>query len=345
MKLFVSEYVCSGAWPEEDLSPSLAREGRAMLLALLEDCARLPDVEVWTTWDRRRLGPFPLSGVRCVEVECPTQEQEWFRSLAGGCDAAYVIAPELDNVLAERRRAVAESCGRSLNATCDAIALCSDKLRLAHCLDDADIPTVPTSAAGPGDPPFGLPVVIKLRFGAGSHGIHTVATVEEYRSRCNGFQSPDPHRQAVVQPRIEGRSVSVAAIFDDRGACRHVLPVAQQVLSRDGRYRYLGGRLPAGTLYDDVIAETISRAAAIIQGLRGYVGFDFVIPEEEARPLLVEVNPRLTTSYLGYRALATDNLTEFLVFPQRERDPVRCGNGLVEFTPAGAIRRDDRQLR
>ena len=61
MRLFVSEYLCSGAWPEPELPPSLAREGRAMLLALLTDLAVLPDVTLWTTWDARLGEPPPAA--------------------------------------------------------------------------------------------------------------------------------------------------------------------------------------------------------------------------------------------------------------------------------------------
>ena len=48
-----------------------------------------------------------------------------------------------------------------------------------------------------------------------------------------------------------------------------------------------------------------------VPGLFGYVGVDVVL--SDACDWVIEINPRLTTSYLGLRALAEDNLAEMMV--------------------------------
>jgi predicted ATP-grasp superfamily ATP-dependent carboligase len=45
--------------------------------------------------------------------------------------------------------------------------------------------------------------------------------------------------------------------------------------------------------------------------LKGYVGIDFVLTEH--KPFVVDVNPRLTTSYVGLRKVARFNVAEALV--------------------------------
>ncbi|MGE3313681.1 MAG: ATP-dependent carboxylate-amine ligase, partial [Planctomycetaceae bacterium] len=97
MRLFVSEYVCGGAWNDGPLDNSLADEGRSMLLAACADFSRIPNVQVVTTWDSR-LGPFPLSAVEAVRTD-PSRELQEFDRLIGECDAAFVIAPEFDQIL------------------------------------------------------------------------------------------------------------------------------------------------------------------------------------------------------------------------------------------------------
>ena len=42
------------------------------------------------------------------------------------------------------------------------------------------------------------------------------------------------------------------------------------------------------------------RTCRALPGLRGYIGVDVILTESEA--VVIEVNPRLTTSYLGVRA-------------------------------------------
>ena len=67
MRIFVSEFVTCGAWPDELPRGSLLREGRSMLAAILADCARIPHCEAVTTWDRR-LGPPKIDGVQVFLV-------------------------------------------------------------------------------------------------------------------------------------------------------------------------------------------------------------------------------------------------------------------------------------
>jgi hypothetical protein len=52
--------------------------------------------------------------------------------------------------------------------------------------------------------------------------------------------------------------------------------------------------------------ELACSAAKLIPGLRGYVGVDLVLTGESAQVL--EINPRLTTSYVGLRQVSETNL-------------------------------------
>ena len=89
---------------------------------------------------------------------------------------------------------------------------------------------------------------------------------------------------------------------------------------------------------DPAIGQEVRRVAertlSELSGWSGYVGFDFLIPDENpAVPLIVELNPRLTTSYLGYRRLCRDNLMERLLFPGRFSSPLSWRSEPLAFTP------------
>ena len=52
--------------------------------------------------------------------------------------------------------------------------------------------------------------------------------------------------------------------------------------------------------------ELAQRAVALVPGLRGYVGVDLVLGEETC--WLIEINPRVTTSYVGLRRVVGLNM-------------------------------------
>lgn len=337
MRLFISEYVCSGAVGGTSQSPrplddpwedSLVAEGRAMLFAVLEDAARVPGWEICTTWDRR-LGVFPLPNVGVVMVDRPAEEREIFARLVAQCDATYVIAPELDEQLGRRCLAVVEAGGRSLNSHAAAIRLCSDKLELARRWQERGWPTIPTAPLTPEAAPSDrYPLVLKPRFGAGSHETHLISRPRDLERLQPCFHDEPETRQGIVQPYVPGRPISVAAIFDDQGRTVDVWPVAEQWLSGDGRFAYLAGQVPADEPCREAIETLVRAAGEDVGGLRGYIGFDLLLPDLNPHaPLLVEINPRLTTSYLGYRVLAGANLAPYVLGLDAGREPVKWRMG------------------
>ena len=70
------------------------------------------------------------------------------------------------------------------------------------------------------------------------------------------------------------------------------------------RDSYLGGLTPL-PLLEQALAEALKAVKALKPGLKGYVGVDLILAKEEA--WVVEVNPRLTTSYLGLRKILKAN--------------------------------------
>ncbi|HLJ11362.1 MAG TPA: ATP-grasp domain-containing protein [Planctomycetaceae bacterium] len=343
MRVFISEYVCGGGWPENEVAGSLATEGRSMLAAVVEDFARIAGVRVATTWDAR-LGPFPVRGVFVVITKSPADELHTFRKLAAECDATLVIAPEFHGILKERCEIV-EECGiRLIGPRVRAVALCADKLKLADHLHCAGIPTIATNplilaSAFPvpgrdGSTPF--PVVVKPRDGAGSQDVSLVDSAEELERLSDHLAQAAPRREFVWQRFVPGRALSVAMIFSPSRAEVEVFPPAEQILSDNRTFRYLGGRVPATAIDGNVNRDMALEACRCVPGLSGYVGVDLIVPEDSPqRPVVVEINPRLTTSYLGYRALAKNNLAEWMLIPSRFQRPIRWRKGPIEFDAAG----------
>ncbi|MCH7688058.1 MAG: ATP-grasp domain-containing protein [Planctomycetes bacterium] len=80
------------------------------------------------------------------------------------------------------------------------------------------------------------------------------------------------------------------------------------------------------------------QACECIEGLNGYVGFDLILQKtNKDQPVIVEINPRLTTSYLGYRELMDENLAERMLFPQRFTGTMKSKACQVRFFPDGNV--------
>ena len=316
MRVFVYEYLSSGAAPDASALPSLRREGWAMLSAVLEDLARCPQIETLTLLDSQRQcapGSWPASTI--VHFAEAGAEERVFRTLAAAADCSLFIAPEFDGILEKRCQWVEEEGGRLLGPSTAAIRLTADKRALACHWQKHGIPTPTVLEPICETSPTSLlyPLVAKPRHGAGSQATFLLHNQEDlsralFQARAEGWSSP-----LLLQPHVPGLAVSVS--FLSGGGSRHALPAVEQRLSDDGRFRYLGGRLPLPSALDRRARRLAERAAACVEGLHGWFGVDLVLGEAEDGngDTAIEINPRLTTSYLGLGQLARFNLIEALL--------------------------------
>lgn len=303
--VFVHEHVCGGG-SEEKLPRSLAREGLAMLRAMLADLERV-GVSTTTTLDGRLEGTS-LPG-KVVLVDAATRDGA-FRRLASEADGTMVIAPECRDI--DRfRRTVIEAGGRWFGSDRAATELAADKLALSRHLIAAGVPALraekilPTPTRAAGD------IVVKPRFGAGSEG------VKLYRG---GEALPQLHGDWISTPYHDGVAASVLVLCgqDENMA----LPPCEQRLSDDDCFRYLGGVAPLGNprlgrrAYDLAL-----QAVDVLPGLRGFAGVDLSLGDES--DLVVEINARLTTSYVGLRHITPDSLASSWLDVWRQGKPTR----------------------
>lgn len=333
MRLFIYELISAGGLGD-DVPASLRREGAAMLAAIVEDFERIPGIHVATLL----AGDLAESvGRHCRRIDA-ADEPKAFREVAVDADAALIIAPEFDDLLSRRTGwAIAAGC-RILGCNHDAIRLTGDKLRLARWLGERNIPTQPThglSAAAP--PANSFPFVLKPRDGAGSQATFLVRSTDQWTAVLDQARTEWPGGDFIVQPCHGGQAASVAFLI---GANQVVsTPGALQHLSDDGRFRYVGGTAPLPMLWHERAIALARRAVDAVPGLQGYIGVDLALGRapDGSEDVIIEINPRLTTSYIGLRRLTRTNLAELwlrLWRGERVEEPV-WSDRPVEFTPDG----------
>ncbi|MCA9088283.1 MAG: ATP-grasp domain-containing protein [Planctomycetaceae bacterium] len=351
--VFLSEFLTSGAWPREQAVPaSLATEGRAMLESVLADLLSLPELHVRLTWDRRlpppdtrtqwvegSVGPeSAVSASHRVTLQFADNHSEpaLRRSACNSADHVLLIAPEFDDILG---RWIEDVSGQAeiqvWNATPSAVRLCANKLRLARHLQMNGIPVIATRSVADDLPDDWADLVVKPGDGAGSQGIQRLPR-EAFLRWKQSLSSDDVTTGGwIVQPWISGRTLSVAAIFSTDGSLHDIWPVAEQFLDSK-TFAYLGGLIPAGRVNRSHIEALIMDVVACVSGLRGYIGFD-LIERPNGEVVVVEINPRLTTSYIGYRTLAASSLASWLEPKAQALSPPEWTSGTVRFTAAGEV--------
>jgi predicted ATP-grasp superfamily ATP-dependent carboligase len=321
MRVFIYEHLTALGIGRQAGSPdhSLYWEGRAMRDALAADFARLDGVEVVT---------FPDDAGTC--------SLQAVLLFAESCDWSVVIAPELDGILAMWVEGLRENGCRVLAASNDAIELTSNKLALASYWRDHGVPTPATTDREP-SACEAFPVVWKPRDGAGSTQTFLLrSTFDLARARAQRQTETGP---MVLQEFVPGRAASVAFLCGPAGN----VPLAPvyQLLSDDGRFKYLGGELPIPGELADRAVRLAQRAVDCVPGLLGYVGVDLVLGSaaDGSRDYAIEINPRLTTSYVGLRALADFNIAEAMLRAAKGPllEPPRWKGGRIRFGPDGGV--------
>lgn len=310
MHIFLYEWITGGGLAEEPgaLPPSLLAEGAAMLTALAADFNKLAPKRVSVLRDMR-LDDLALPGCDVVEVHSASHRVDEIERLAQVADYTLIIAPEFDDILTDTLAHARTVGAQLLNASDEFVAITSDKHQTAARLASAGVP-VPTSmplAADeeklPGD--FVYPAVIKPVNGAGSQHTLLVASAQDEPPPY-----PWPRRLERFCP---GTAVSVAMLCGPTHRTR--LHACRQHLSSDGRFTYRGGSLlrekPLARRANILADQTMEALPPAL----GFVGIDMVLGKagDGSEDFVIEVNPRLTTSYVGLRAATNDNLAHAIL--------------------------------
>lgn len=337
--ILLYEFVAAGGLLGEDNGAewdSLRAEGVAMLSALAADFAALDGVEAVVL-----LGAdspdVHLPCCRMVTVHRAGEDlaalERWSREV----DWTVIIAPEFDGLLETRLELVAAAGGRALASPRQLVALAADKHRTAEHLAAAGIAAprgIFTDPRNPLPADFSYPAVFKPRFGAGSQDIWLIPDAAVAAQVCGSLDRPGRLEQF-----CPGIAASVAILCGP--AVRLPLLPCQQCLSADGRFRYLGGRCPLDAALAKRAERLAIQAVGTLENPLGYIGVDLVLGDDPrgADDRVIEINPRLTTSYVGLRAVSAVNLAGAMSSVAEGR-PARLSwrDREVEFDGTGNVR-------
>jgi len=232
---------------------------------------------------------------------------EWGELLAG-CGKVLLVAPECGGELLTLSLLAIAQGSRLLGSSPAAIHIGGSKARTAAWFAQAGLPVVPTlplhamsPSAAPGD------WVLKPDDGAGALGVRRITTESaafDAASRYGAAIQPAAQPLAtasaplVVQPWVDGPSGSLF-VFNDGQQLRLLASSTQHIEWRNEGARLVGLEVNAPLLPWSDARALARRVAGCLPGLRGFWGLDFVCTR--AGPLILEVNPRPTSTYPALR--------------------------------------------
>jgi predicted ATP-grasp superfamily ATP-dependent carboligase len=310
-----------------------------MLEALAAEFSRIGHVATDVLVDVRHPA-LELPGCTTHPVDSAWAERGLIARLSAAADWTIVVAPEFDDHLLTRCLAVERAGGRLLSPNSRLVALAADKQATAEHLVARDVPVAEGIALAAGEAlpvDFPFPAVLKPRFGAGSQGIRLIAG--------SGAIERPVETASRLERFIEGTAVSVAALCGPPGTeFTGILPLTpcHQQIDRVEGFAYRGGSLPIEPSLARRATRLATRAIATLPEPLGYLGVDMVLGGDSsgAGDAVIEINPRLTTSYVGLRALARGNLAEAMMEVAAGRPVQLCWHpGPIQFQSSGGVQR------
>ena len=306
MKILVFEYITGGGFNKQNLPDTLLAEGCLMLQALLDDLRRYAELghelEVVVMLDERVNALIDWSGMQVVFISPAQNATDEFSCLAQNCDAMWPIAPEFDGILQGLCQTVVDLNKLLLTSPAQAVAITGDKWLSYQHLKQHHIATVPTRLFTGIEQYEGdcSAWVVKPLDGVGCLDSYILTDKQDFmamRARTGRY---------LIQPQLAGQTISLSCLFKQGRAW--LLCANQQEFTISKQQYHLAGLM---VNYTDQLAAyrgLVDAIALALPELWGYVGIDLIETPEQT--WVLEINPRLTTSFVGIHEALGLNVVE-----------------------------------
>jgi predicted ATP-grasp superfamily ATP-dependent carboligase len=322
MKILVFEYITGGGFNKQELPDSLASEGRLMLQALLDNLRSYAEhgngTAVMVMLDSRVNGSINIAGFDTVIIKSEQNSHQEFARLALHCDAVWPIAPEFDGILQTLCQTVELSGKRLLTSSASAVAITGNKLNTYQLLKQHHIATVPTrmftnaalDSQHLAQELVGLSAsipackaeqwLVKPVDGAGCADSYILTDRQDFE------QMHSRKGQYIIQPHIQGKKTSLSCLF--KQGIGWLLSVNLQQFNIINQQYQLSNIIVNHHSDLSVYQPLVDNIAHALPELWGYVGIDLIETPEQI--FVLEINPRLTTSFAGINAALGINVAE-----------------------------------
>ena len=331
-RIFIFEFVSGGGFNQVQIPSSLFCEGYGMLRALIADFKAM-DFEITSLLDERIsfLSHYlETDSLQCIKAS--DNFMEVFKASVKDCESAFIIAPEFSNILYDLTNLVKKENKKLLSTDLEGIELGSSKIKTYKHFRNHYIKTPKTYALPlitDLDINFILqifeelnsPIVIKPLDGVGAESIYFFEKKNQIFNFFKeiGSQNIDLERKFIAQEYIEGEDLSVSLVGPPINNKKlRIPPLILGINNQDinikkskGDSEYFGGYTPVED-YEQIKKLLIKTFEKLeLSMYNSYFGIDFILTQDSLN--FIEINPRLTTSYIGIRNILNVNPVELIL--------------------------------
>jgi predicted ATP-grasp superfamily ATP-dependent carboligase len=316
VKILIFEYITGGGFCSADLPASLTREGGLMLNALLDDFASLPEHDIIVMLDERCLAKFARENFNVIPVKATDNVFTVFQQAIKLCDAVWIIAPETYYILFNLTRCVERENKILLSNPSDLIVKTS-KLLISYLLTSDRILTPISKRLS--DCEFlrytnlyklrkliVFPQIIKPITGAGCENTFLIQDEVEFHNTIKQIEEPQNY---LIQPFITGDNLSLSALFN-QGTAELICVNRQHLKIRNQQLKLMACEVNIEVENKTRFKQLLNKIAKAFPGLFGYVGIDLIVSD---LIYVVEINPRLTSSYAGINQALGINVADLVL--------------------------------
>jgi len=331
-KIFVFEFASGGGFNKVDIPPSLFCEGYAMLKTIIADFKKL-GFHITTLLDIRI--DFLSQYLKADKIKLVRKNDDYkkvYTDCLNECVYCFIIAPEFSKHLYKLTQIAKDLKKKILSIDLNGVWLGTSKLEtykyfIANKVNTPKTYKIPLKGEEM-DVDFisqkfdelGCPVIIKPEDGVGSESIfyfETMVQIIHFFEDSN--EKLDLNRNYILQEYIDGEDLSISIINSvsskkPEAMNQIILSINAQIVKFKDSVNdsiYLGGFTPVVDyeLLKDSLEKILK--SMDLSSFRGYFGIDF-IKKADNSIYFIEINPRLTTSYIGIRNILDYNPLEMI---------------------------------
>ena len=322
MRIIVYEHMSSGGYAGKPISNSVLSEGFGILRRVVSDFEAAGH-EITVLLDNRisRLNP-PINANFTVPIFYPHEVENFLYNVAKINDAFLIVAPETAQTLSSLVALMEKTGKLSFNCESNTILKVANKTVLYQVLEKNHL-AVPKTLSLRGNEDLaeikrvtknklGFPVVFKPIDGVSCSGLSIVKEESQVEKAVEKIKAVSAEENYVVQEFIGGESASVSLLCAKGKAL--AISLNQQTIKAGAPGEascYQGGLVPFDHPLKQEAFVMAEKVVGCFEGLRGYVGVDLVLAKDKL--FVVDINPRLTTSYVGLSRIANFNIAEAIL--------------------------------